>query len=220
MHWKIRDFVEEIKRIIQEDIHVNTVDGWFKKLEKDKIHYINRAEGTNEKIYDELDLKIATFIKKKRNEKWSLAAIFNEIKDNFDLRLFPAEDNESTNAPQVVDVNAVKVSLQQEMKSVFEEIAATQLNEIREQLQLLPKPKTLEEEREERIQEIMARRKVENKLRAKALNIWSTKPEEERYRRVGWFRKELNIEGREEFVRRFIDERFESELRKEFGFED
>lgn len=218
-HWKIGDFVEEVKRVVQDDIHINTVDGWFKKLEQEKIHYVNRAEGTSEKVYDDLDLRIAIFIKKKRNEKWSLAAIFNELNNQFELRPFPVEDNESTNTQQVVDVNALKASLKMEMQRTFEEIAATQLSEIKKQIQSLPEPKTLEEEREERIQEIMARRKVETRLREEALDIWSTKPETERFKKVGWFRKELDVEARENFVQEYIDERFEQELRKEFGLE-
>ena len=92
LHWKISDFVEKIKETLQEDkLHINTVDGWFKKLEEERIHYINRTEETNEKVYDKLDLQLAIFIKKKRNEKWSLGAVFNELKSEFELRPFRVE---------------------------------------------------------------------------------------------------------------------------------
>jgi len=98
LYWKISDFVEEIKLTLKEEsLHVNTVYGWFKKLEKERIHYISRTVDTNEKIYDELDLRIAIFIKMKRNEKWAIKAIFDEVKNEFDVRPFPVENMETTN---------------------------------------------------------------------------------------------------------------------------
>lgn len=66
MYWKISDFVEEIKHLLKENkLHINTVDGWFKKLEEERIHYVSRTEDSNEKVYDSLDLELAAFIKKR-----------------------------------------------------------------------------------------------------------------------------------------------------------
>jgi hypothetical protein len=68
LYWKISEFVEKIKQTLQEEkLHSNTVDGWFKKSEEERIHYICRTAETNEKVYDELDLQLAVFIKRKRN---------------------------------------------------------------------------------------------------------------------------------------------------------
>nr|WP_263327111.1 hypothetical protein [Neobacillus sp. Marseille-Q6967] len=58
--WKIGEFASKIGR------HANTIDQWFKKLEELNIHYVNRLPSTNEKIYDDLDLKIALHIKSER----------------------------------------------------------------------------------------------------------------------------------------------------------
>ena len=64
MYWKISDFVEEIKQTLKEEkLHVNTVYGWFKKLEGKRIHYISRTVDTNEKVYDELDLQLRFLLK-------------------------------------------------------------------------------------------------------------------------------------------------------------
>ena len=53
MYWKISDFVEEVNLTLKEEkLHVNTVYGWFKKLEEKRIHYISRTVDTNEKVYD------------------------------------------------------------------------------------------------------------------------------------------------------------------------
>jgi hypothetical protein len=222
LYWKIRDFVEKVKQTIKEEkLHVNTVDGWFKKLEEERIHYISRTEETNEKVYDELDLQIAVFIKKKRNQKWSLSAIFNEIKSEFELRPFPVEDEEITNVAQINGADFINATLIKELKGAFEEVAASQLNEMKNQyeeiLSKLPDLKSKEEEKEERFKEMVARRRVEYQLEKEALVMWSTKPEEERLKKVGWFKKEENQEERNRFIKDHIDKNFEVRLRNELG---
>ena len=66
LYWKISDFVEEVKQTLKEEkLHVNTVYGWFKKLEEERIHYISRDRmDTNEKVYDDLDLRELRFLLK------------------------------------------------------------------------------------------------------------------------------------------------------------
>ncbi|KAA9021557.1 MerR family transcriptional regulator [Niallia endozanthoxylica] len=222
MYWKISNFVEEIKQTLQEEkLHINTVTGWFKKLEEEEIHYISRTAETDEKVYDELDLQIAVFIKKKRNQKWSLSAIFNEIKSEFELRSFPVEDEETTNVAHIKDIDFLNSKHLKELKGAFEEVAASQLGEMKSQyeeiLSKLPNPRSKEEEREERFKEMIARRRVEYQLEKEALIMWSTKPEEERLKKVGLFRKEENHEERNRFIKDHIDKNFEVRLRNELG---
>ncbi|GLO68462.1 hypothetical protein [Oceanobacillus kimchii] len=70
--WKIGDFAKKLNK------HTNTIDGWFRNLESERsLHYIMRVNG--EKVYDELDFKIASFIIEQRNNKWSLNAIFDGL---------------------------------------------------------------------------------------------------------------------------------------------
>lgn len=221
MYWKIRDFVEKIKQTLQEEkLHVNTVDGWFKKLEEERIHYISRTAETNEKVYDELDLQIAVFIKKKRNKKWSLSAIFDEIKNEFELRPFPVEDEETTNVAQIKGVDFLNARLLEELKGAFEEVAASQLGEMKIQYEEILKKLSdpmFKEDREERFKEMVARRRVEYQLEKEALVMWSTKPAEERLKKVGWFKKEENHEERNRFIKDHIDKNFEVRLRNELG---
>lgn len=223
LYWKISDFVEKIRESIQEEkLHINTVDGWFKKLEEERIHYINRTEETNEKVYDELDLQLAIFIKNKRNEKWSLGAIFNELKQKFDLRPFPIEDKKSTNELQVVDIENLKEKLMTDLRDTFEEVAAAQVADLKNHYEILlkqlPQPKSKEEEKEERFQEMVARRRVESQLEDEALDIWSTKPENERFKKVSLFRKEENRDERDRFIKNYVNKHFADRLRKELGF--
>ncbi len=219
LFWKISDFVDEVKQTLKEEkLHVNTVYGWFKKLEEERIHYISRTVDTNEKVYDELDLQIAFFIKTKRNEKWALNAIFNEIKKEFQVRPFPVENMETTNVVHN-SADALNSTLLEELKSSIEEIAASQLHEVKSQyeelLKKLPDSKNREEEREERFKEMVARRRVEYQLEKEAQIAWATKPEEERIIKIGWFKKVENQEERNLFIKAYVHKNFENRLRKE-----
>lgn len=217
-YWKIGDFAKKIGK------HVNTVDGWFKKLEEQSLHYVNRA--SNEKVYDELDLSIAHYIHSKREEKWALEAIFHELKEQFDLRPFPLEDD-STYEAQVLDIEKFKQEITKEMQNAAMEVAATQIADIKEQYQSilnrLPEEKSKQEkdaekiqERENRINEIVIRKRVERKLEEEAKKIWDKKPESERFKRKGWFQKEEDFHKKEEFIKEYTDTHFEQRLRESF----
>ena len=222
LYWKISDFVEEIKQTLKEErLHVNTVYGWFKKLEEERIHYVSRTLDTNEKIYDELDLRIAVFIKMKRNEKWAIKVIFDEIKNEFDVRPFPVENMETTNVVHNSETNALNSRLLEELKSSLKEIAAAQFSEVQSQyeeiLKKIPDSKSKEKEREDRFREMVARRRVEYQLEREAQMIWAAKPEEERMEKIGWFKKIEKQEERDLFIKEYIDKNFENKLRKELG---
>lgn len=222
-YWKISDFAKELGK------HANTVDGWFKQLEDKSIHGVNRTEH-GEKVYDILDLDIALFIKEKRDKKWALDAIFNELPEHFELRSVWS-GMENTSVTQTTDIDSLKkefleiargVSTEQiaEIKKVYEQAAAAQISEIKKQyddlLKRLPEPKNREIERQERIDEMITRRRIEVQLEKEALHIWSTKPEEERVRRVGIFRKEEDRDKRDLFVKEFVNVRFEERLKQEY----
>ncbi|MBB5173357.1 hypothetical protein [Texcoconibacillus texcoconensis] len=75
-------------------------------------------------------------------------------------------------------------------------------------------------ERENRVNEIITRKKIERSLEKEAEKIWSQKPEEDRIKRVGWFRKEEDLEKKSKFIKEFVDDNFEEKLREAFGVTD
>lgn len=195
--WKIIEFAKQIGK------HYNTVDNWFKAMEEKKIHYINRAPGTEEKIYDGLDLDIALYINQKRSEKWSLDGIFSTLGEHFELRPFPIEESDS----QLMDIEALKKQMREEWELAYKEQAATLKKE------LLPDPAA---EREQRALNMITEFRIKNSLENEALGVWSKKPEEERMKRVGWFRMEEDRDKRDDFVKQYIREHFEAKVRGEF----
>lgn len=231
--WKISDFTDEIKKVLgEEKLNRKTVATWFNKMEELGIHYINRTEDTNEKVYDELDLKIGIFIKEKRNQNWSLNAIFNEVRDTFDVRPFPIEKQENAlqvNPPhfyqQVLpkfDLKSFKQELMTEIRAAFEQVVAGQMAEVKERydqlLEKMPDFPTDDDAREKRFQEIVLRRRVEFQLEKEALLIWSAKPESERFKKIGWFRKEEDLTKRDLFVKDYVNRHFAGRMRNEIFF--
>jgi len=235
LYWRISDFTEEIKQVVgDQKLNRKTVDIWFKKLEEERIHYVNRTEDTNEKVYNELDLQIGIFIKKKRNEKWSLKAIFHEIAEQLEVRPFPIEHFEPINRElavasdanilQSLNLHRFKEELLIDIRSAIDEVAAGQLHELKGQVesiaQLIPKQEKTEDERERRFQDMILKRRVEYQLEKEALLLWTAKPMEERFKKVGWLRKEEDITKRDLFVKDFINRHFADRLKKEIFFED
>ncbi|MDE3841098.1 MerR family transcriptional regulator (plasmid) [Bacillus methanolicus] len=225
--FKISDFATKIGK------HVNTVDGWFKKLEEQHIHYINRIN--NEKVYDQLDLKIALFIKQKREQKWSLDAIFEDLENHFDLRPFPIEEEPKNN---VLDLNVIKRQIAEEVRKGIEEAAAAQLKEIKDEydkmmmqymvqveeqykkiMKHLPDPEDSKKTRQQQITDLITRRRVESILKREALELWEQKPESERLKKVGLFSKIEDVNKRDRFIEEYIDQHFEEYMRKELGIE-
>jgi hypothetical protein len=171
-YYKISDLAKEIGK------HASTVDSWFRKLEERKLHYVNRAD--EERIYDDLDLDIARFVKEKREDNWSMDAIFKELEGEFDLRPFPTHGGE-------VDVEEIREELRRELQ---------------------------EEMREQRVQDLVLRRKIEAELEEESLRHWDGLPETNRFRKGRFFMKQEDLEKREEFVKRYVDRRFEEKFRE------
>lgn len=200
--WRIGDFAKKLSK------HTNTVDGWFKQLEDSRIHYVGRAG--NEKVYDEMDLTVAEFIKDHRELKpaWALEAIFAALPEQLELRPFPM-DMETTGEAQVLDIEALKKALRSEFQAIAEQAAASVV-------QVLP---SYEHQRELQLTQHLTQRRIERQLEREALEIWGKKPEAERMRKVSLFRKEENTANRDRFIREYVDDRYESLVREAYGFE-
>lgn len=79
--------------------------------------------------------------------------------------------------------------------------------------QAAPALPSSEELRAERLNERLTERRIERQLEREALEAWAAKPESERMRKAGLFRKEEDVTARDRFVRDYVDERFEARIR-------
>jgi hypothetical protein len=213
-YWRIGEFSKEIKK------HFNTVDGWFKSLEERRIHYVGRTN--NEKIYDQLDLKIAIYIRDKRDLKppWALDAIYDNLSEQFELRPFPPDFG--LNDSQLMNFDIMRKLLIQEIGTTVENIVERRVEEgINEIIKQLPQPIDPMIERQQRVTDLVTVRRVEHKLTEEALAKWLTLPESERMIKVksGFFssRLEEDVGKKERFIKSYVNEKFEEQLKEQYG---
>lgn len=206
-HWKLNEFSKKIGK------HYNTVDTWFKEMERKRIHYINRVESSGEKIYGLLDLKIGLYIRNKREEGWNLDPIFDTVPHEFEVRPFP-EGTE--NKLEIHDIGELRKMLLREFEQIAITIAEQKAGEA---IKALPEPKSREEERQERITEFITQSRILDQLEDEALDLWYQKSESERIKKTGFLNlvKVEDVEKRDKFVRDYIRKHKEERLRNEFG---
>lgn len=193
-YWQIGAFSDKLGK------HFNTVSGWFKKLEEYQIHYVTRIN--DEKVYDELDLRIAEYIISKREAtpKWQLDMIFEELPKEISLRPFPDEDG-SSNETQIVSKEEFKRMLDQDREDREQSMMLAIDEIVNKRMQSL-----LEDRKHERLEE----RKYLNRLRSDALLEWEKKSPSVRYRRIGLLWKVENYEARERFILEYLDTNMDS----------
>lgn len=73
--------------------------------------------------------------------------------------------------------------------------------------------------RSERLNERMTERRIERQLEREALDLWVAKPETERMKKVGLFKKEEDTSARDRFVRDYVDEHYDDRIRKAYGYD-
>lgn len=71
------------------------------------------------------------------------------------------------------------------------------------------------QQRQDRVCDRLLERRVERQLEREALEAWDRKPDPERMKKVGLFRKEENMDARDRFVRDYVDEHYEQRVKGE-----
>jgi len=87
-------------------------------------------------------------------------------------------------------------------------------NEKIEQEKHLMSPET---QNKDYFNQIMTEHKVKYKLEEEALDLWKSKPANERMKSVGWFRVKEDKDERDNFIKKYINENFEEYLKKELN---
>lgn len=97
-----------------------------------------------------------------------------------------------------------------QQQNYIEELVLSRDNALNE----LKRLSNSEQQRVDRINQIVVEHKVKHLLEREALSKWNEKPEEERFIKVGWFRKEEDKESKMEFIRDYIDKNLQDYLKK------
>lgn len=242
-YMQITEFAQKVGK------HFTTVNGWFNSLEEKLIHYVS-TDPKGKKVYDSLDYEIACYIRDKREKKWSLDAIYEEIPKEFEVRPFPPE-SEVAASTDVFDpatfgrlmgtitedllkkeFEAMRENVRymikdevshslEELKHIIKEVQLQQTQQISGLLEQNSKTELEDQEaekirmREERINERALMKRVESKLKSDALRKWMEKSPEERFVKVGFFKKVEDVTKRDLFIEDYISSKFEEEYRKQ-----
>jgi DNA-binding transcriptional MerR regulator len=206
--WQLHEFALKLGK------HFTTINDWFNKLENKKIHYVSRIEN-GDRVYDAMDLKIAEFIKQKRDEEWGLVAIFNVLAEQEDLELREVPNN-------VVTEDDKKPVTMDQLKNLFQsEISEYITNSLQETLkQALPQLIDPIHQRKQRIDDMLTQHKINSRLHIDALEAWAKLGKEEKTIKVGLFKREEDISKRDLFIQKYISDNYEKALKKEFDLED
>ncbi|MBJ8055083.1 MerR family transcriptional regulator [Bacillus cereus] len=205
--WRITEFSKLVGR------HHNTVYNWFNTLEEKGLHGTLRTNNTNEKLYNSLDLNIALFIKQKRDEKWSLDAIIELLPHQFELRPVSPENHSNEILSQIDFQDAaetIEKLVEQKVQAHLQNIEIQFQEKFENVLKALPQPEDpvamKERQRQERMDNIIIEHRARKELRRQAEKLWNEKPEEERLKKVGWFKKEEDLAKKHLFIENYLNE--------------
>jgi hypothetical protein len=155
-------------------------------------------------------------------EKRDMQDIENIIRSEFGLAITIDTEQENTITPASSPTSlATKDDVVMMFKLLQAEIAAAreengQLHEyIKIQL-----ASSNSYDRQKRITDRITDRRVEVRLEEEAITLWDAKPEIERLKKIGWFRKEDDLAKRDIFVKQYVNEHFEHRLKEAYGLDD
>ena len=209
--WKITEFTEVMNETFKQkhneeiNLTVNTINNYFRDLEANEIHYLNRISGV--KVYDPMDLDIAEFIAIKRSKKlnngitWQLPQIFEAIKRDLPCRPKP-EDIDPQTRSQVTSEEVTKQL--EDFKITMAEIIKQELGQRNDIQQQLLEMKIANEKQVNRTMVEVMQKQGEFKAQARA--EWDKKSPSERLE--GLFFKREKIKEREQFIDEFVEKKF------------
>ncbi len=213
--WKITEFTEVMnetfKQKYNEDLNitVNTLNNYFRDLENDDIHYLNRINGV--KIYDPMDLNIAEFIAIKRSKKlnkgisWQLPQIFDAIKRDLPCRPKPeATDSQTSTKETSEEITKQLEEFKESFKETLIEIVKLEVGQRNDiQQQLLEMKQANEKQVNRTMVEVMQK---QSEFRAHARAEWDKKSPSERFE--GLIFKREKIKEREQFIDEYVEKKF------------
>lgn len=216
--------VNEVSKLI--DIPAGTIRQWEKSLEG--ILHIPRDD-KGSRYYTDFEINSLTNIKSMRDKGLSFDVIKEVLNKSEAVTTIPISSvpvmSQSEAIQTILTLQNTIQSMAERMEGIIAESVRNEVTRLSEGLiegitKQLPPPRDLIAERQERVTDMITRRKVENQLEEEALHVWLKKPESERLRKLGLFRKEEDRDKRDLFVRSFINEHFEERLRKEYDLND
>lgn len=216
------EFVQRSKFAKKVGMHANTIDSWFKEMESKGVHFVNMNE-RKEKVYDELDLEIALFIKEKRKDnEYTIPGAVEAVREEFAgrLRVDIIRDNDEKQLMPLDELKKefmamVNQEVEKRMQAREQELEKRIQSQMQQQLLLTaPDP---QEERAKKTDYMITMNRIQAKLKREAIDEWNRLPEDERMVRMGFLKLQRveNSSKRQEFIDEYVGKHFEDRIRSE-----
>ncbi|ARK30099.1 MerR family transcriptional regulator [Halalkalibacter krulwichiae] len=202
----------------------NTLESWVKRLEEHKLHFVNKDPVTNKRVYDEEDLKVFMYIKDQRKKDVPFHVIYKQISKEVQLRYEVVEDLVDDEEEIKSQLELFKMQLCYQVQDTLEDVLTERLIDfnktvkgfIQELLEkeLVKQELNVDHMQQElrvkiqraRLEEFITIHRYIAELEEHALYKWNNKPESERLKKVGWFKKAEDVEARNEFVKAYVNQ--------------
>jgi len=166
-----------------------------------------------------------------------IAMLYSEDRETVEIKKILADEysfvvddekgNNPTTEPPAYDISGKLDEFQENQESFNKQL----LNLLHEQQKYINKLienqnekieqekhlKSRETQKKDYFNQIMTEHKVKYKLEEEALDLWKSKPANERMKSVGWFRVKEDKDERDNFIKKYINENFEEYLKKELN---
>jgi DNA-binding transcriptional MerR regulator len=203
-HYTTKDLAEML------GIEAVTVRKYALALEK--AGYIVDRSDSDRRAYSEKDAMVFQQLKALRDrnafnvETAAMVVASKHIKASESVSLSPSEKN----SPDVMQYDERYILLMQKLDQVLsiQNELATAAEEQKREV------------RQNRVTDLITDRRIQTQLRKEARKLWDEKPEEERFKRVGLFRKDEDTSKRDRFIEEYVDEHIVARLQSEYGLSE
>lgn len=181
-------------------------------LALEKAGYIVDRSDTDRRTYSEKDAMVFQQLKALRDrnafnvETAAMVVASKHLKASESVSLTPME----VNSPDKMQYDERYTMLVQKLDQVlsFQNELATTAEEQKREM------------RQSRVTDLITERRIQTQLRKEARRLWDEKPESERFKRIGMFRKEEDTAKRDRFIEDYVDEHIVARLQSEYGLSD
>ncbi|MEC2457037.1 MerR family transcriptional regulator, partial [Bacillus cereus] len=140
-------------------------------------------------------------------------AIIDLLPHQFDLRPVSPEHqtNEvSTELNLQATAEIIEKMVTKQLEEKIKHIESHYEERVESILKQLPQPEDVEtlklRQRQDRLDNFIIEHRARQELRKQAESLWNNKPEEERTRKAGWFKKEEDLSKKQLFIEQYIQD--------------
>ena len=186
--------------------HTNTIAKWCDAIETSGIHQFERVNG--ERVFNDRDQHVAEYVNMKRDEKWSMQQIIQQMQLDLDLHTHVLHMAQQLKTPDAPEAEVIKKEIIDALQQSIDRAVEIQVQQIKEQYErmmaALPKPQDETERQMAMISALLQKEEMEDDLRQEAITKWQQ--ESDRKKRSFFFFWAEDIEKREKYIRNYVKE--------------